>query len=309
MRKWAWAAFWLLGFTWGSSFMLIRIGVQEINPFQLVFIRVGIAAVGLLAICWARGLRIPFEREVLFPLILIGLGNTAIPFLLVSWSETVIESSLASILQSTTSLFALVIAHFAFEDERMSPQRVIGILAGFFGVMILFSGGIERGQLLTSSVLGMLGMVLSSLFYATFTTYSRAVIQRQINPMVVAAVAMSSAAIAMGVATFVSPLLGGPAPVSLFNTSPGVTASVLILGFFNTFLAYAMFYLIINQLGAARTAMVTYVVPFVGLALGVIFLDEPLSWSLIAGAALIVGGIGIVNLPVRRKPKVAVAGD
>jgi drug/metabolite transporter (DMT)-like permease len=304
MRKGAWVGFWTLGLLWGSSFMLIRISVQEVNPFQLVFTRVGIAAVGLLALQLLRGKRIPTDVRALVPLVIIGIGNTAIPFLLISWGETIIESSMASILQSTASLFTLIVAHFFFEDERMSSQRVGGMLAGFLGVVVLFSANIEGGRVLLTGVLGQLAIVVASMFYATFTTYSRTVLQRQkVEPMTVAAVSMASAAVVMGTATFISPLVGGPSPVWLTDVSRTAATALIALSVFNTLAAYGIFYFIVASLGASRAAMVTYVVPVVGLILGVVFLNEPLTWHLLVGAALILGGIGIVNLPRTRKQK------
>lgn len=300
MKKWAWTLFWLLGFTWGSSFMFIRIGVREINPFQLVFIRVGIAAVGLMAIIFIRRIPLPSDPNTWMHLAIIGIGNNAIPFLLISWGETHIESSVASILQSTASLFTLVIAHFFFEDERITPQRVGGMMAGFIGVVILFGVNIENGEVLLKGLLGQLAVVGASLFYASFITYSRIMLNnRKVRPMVIAAITMSSAAIVMGTLTFTAPLWGGPPPVSLFDVSSGAARASITLGVFNTLFAYMVFYYIISQLGAARAAMVTYIVPVVGLVLGIIFLGEPLGWNLVVGAAFIMGGIGIVNLPRR----------
>jgi len=301
MKKGVWLAFWILGATWGSSFMLIRIGVQEINPFELVFIRVGIAAVGLLLILRWRGIAIPTERSVLLPLIVIGIGNPAIPFLLISWGEQSIHSSVASILQSTASLFTLVIAHFFFADERLSLQRVGGMVVGFMGVIVLFSANIEGGKVLIDGILGQLAIVVASLFYATFITYSRVMLQgKRVPPLVVAAITMSSATIVMGIAMFISPLFGGPAPVWLGDVSRKSAAAAVTLGLFNTLFAYTLFYTIVSNLGAARAAMVTYVVPVVGLVLGIVFLSEPFSVYLISGAALIVGGIAVVNLPLNK---------
>ncbi|MEL6269964.1 MAG: DMT family transporter [Chloroflexota bacterium] len=300
MRKWAWIAFWVLGLTWGSSFMLIRISVQEINPFELVFIRVGIAAAGLLALARFQNIAIPSERRVLIPLLLIGIGNPALPFLLISWGETVIHSSTASILQSTTSLFTLVIAHFFFEDERMSPQRVGGMTLGFIGVVILFSSNVDGGRVLLDSLLGQLAVVGASLSYAVTVTYSKIQLKgKGVKPLAVATVSMISATVIMGIATFAAPLLGGPSPVWLTDVSTGAAASAIVLGVFNTLFAYAIFYFVIGSLGAARASMVTYVVPVVGLILGIVFLGEPFTANLFWGAVLIMAGIGFVNIPER----------
>lgn len=296
-----WASFWLLGLIWGSSFLLIRIGVEEVNEFQVVFIRTGIAAIGLNLVLLLRGKRLPKDWESLRSLILIGLGNTAIPFVLITWGEKTVESGLASVLQATASLFALVIAHFAFRDERINPQKIAGILLGFAGVTLLASRSWSDGQVATGDLIGQLAIVLASLFYGTFTVYSRKACT-SIEPIVVSAGAMTTAAIAAGILTFAAPLFGGPSPTPLGDLSGNVLFAVLMLGFVNTFIAYLIFYSLIPVIGAARTTMVTYVVPPVGLILGVIFLNEVLDIRLVLGAVLIFMGIGVVNWRFRRTP-------
>jgi drug/metabolite transporter (DMT)-like permease len=307
MKRWAWIAFWILGVTWGSSFLLIKISVEVIPPAQVVFIRTAIAGVGLMLLALARGLKFPSNWSNLFPLILIGIGNTAIPFLLITWGETAIDSSVASILQATASLFTLVIAHFFFADERMTPQRIGGMILGFLGVIVLFAPSIRGSGIAIAVILGQLAIVLASLFYAMFTTYSRVVLNgRGIAPLVVAAVSQSSAAVIMGVITFLSPLFGGSTPVSLLEIPREVSIAVIVLGIFNTCFAYALFYSVVSILGAARASMVTYVVPVVGLVLGIVFLDEPLTWALGIGALLVFAGIGVVNLRLGRTKPVEV---
>ncbi|NDJ60489.1 MAG: EamA family transporter [Chloroflexi bacterium] len=296
MRKWA--AFWLLGVIWGSSFMLIRVGVEELSPFQLVFIRTGIAAVGMNILLLTQRKHLPLQWRRLVPLALIGIGNTAIPFTLISVGEQTVESGLAAVLQSTTSLFALVIAHFALADERITPQKVVGLLVGFFGIVVLASRSWVDGQIVTSSLFGQLAIVAASLFYASFTTYSRRNVSGHYEPLVVAAGAMTFAAIFSGIGTIAAPYLGGQAAMPLSEVRSDIVLAAFGLGFVNTFIAYLLFYWIVPQLGAARTTMVTYVVPPVGLILGVVFLNEVLDARLLIGAAMIFAGIGFVNLPI-----------
>ncbi len=298
MRKWA--GFWLLGLIWGSSFLLIRISVEELNQFQIVFIRTGIAAIGLNAILLLRGKRLPTDWRSLRSLILIGLGNTTIPFILITWGEKTVESGLASVLQSTASLFTLVIAHFAFTDERINAQKILGIATGFAGVLLLASRSWGEGQVITGDLLGQLAIVVASLFYGMFTVYSRKVCYN-LEPITVSAGAMTTAAIASGILTFASPLFGGPAPTPLGELSSNVLFSVLLLGVLNTFIAYLIYYSLVQGLGAARTSMVTYVVPPVGLMLGVIFLNEVLDARLLVGALIIFLGIAIVNIRLRKE--------
>ena len=296
-----WASFWLVGLIWGSSFLLIRISVEELSQFQIVFIRTGIAAVGMNLVLLLRGKRLPTDWRSVRSLIMVGLGNTAIPFVLITWGEKTVESGLAAVLQATASLFTLVIAHFAFTDERINLQKIVGIGAGFIGVTLLASRSWGEGQVITGDLLGQGAIVLASLFYATFTVYSRKVCSN-LEPIIISAGAMTTAAIASGILTYAAPLFGGPAPTPLNALSSNVLLSVLVLGFVNTFIAYLMFYSLVQTIGAARTSMVTYVVPPVGLILGVIFLNEILDARLLIGALIIFAGIGIVNWRFRRTP-------
>jgi drug/metabolite transporter (DMT)-like permease len=297
-KKQAWASFWALGLIWGSSFLFIRVSVQQITPFQLVFIRTGIAAIGLTLIVYLRGKRFPRDWKSIRDIIFLGIVNTVLPFALISWSETRIESGLAAVLQGTAALFTLVIAHFAFADERINMRKLIGLGLGFLGVVILASRSLQEGAAVHSDLLGQLAMGAASFCYAIGGTYSRKAIQSRLEPIVVAAGAMTTAAIASGIIAYAAPLFGGQPPAALASLQRDVLLSALVLGFFNTMLAYTMFYSIVQALGAARTSMVTYIIPVVGLVLGWLFLSEQVDIRLVLGAILIIGGIGIVNLRI-----------
>lgn len=298
-----WVAFWVLGLVWGSSFLLIRVGVEAIHPFYIVFIRTGIAAVGLFLVIIARHRPIPRDWNTIKPLLVLGIGNTAVPFTLISLGEQNIDSGLASVLQATAALFGLIIAHFALNDERITTQKLGGLIIGFVGVLVLASRNWQDGQILTGGLLGQLAIVVASLFYASFTTYSRKVVSNKVEPMVIAAFAMMTAAIAELILIIVAPLAGYEVPGFPTSLSANVLLSVLLLGFLNTFFAYMLFYYIVRELGAARSQMVTYVVPAVGLVLGVLLLNEKMDIRLIIGATLIFAGIGIVNLKIFRREK------
>lgn len=297
--KQAWLGFWILALIWGSSYLFIRIGVEQLPPLQLVFIRTGIAALGLNLVIAAQGKRLPTDRRGLGALLFLGVVNTVFPFALITWGEQHIESGLASVLQGTTALFALVIAHFTFADERISWQKVIGLLIGFLGVVVLASrseGATVSNQSASLHLLGQLAIVGSSLCYAIGGAYSRKAMQNRLEPLVVAAGAMTVAAVITGAMAYLAPVWGGMAPVPLAQLHFNTLGAVLMLGVVNTFVAYLVFYSLIAALGAARTAMITYVLPVVGLLLGAIFLREPVDLRLLVGAVLIIGSIGIVNL-------------
>ncbi len=299
-NKQAWIGFWILALIWGSSFLFIRIGVEQLPPFQLVFIRTAIAAIGLNIVVILRGKRLPKDWRSIADLLFLGIVNTVFPFALINWGETHIESGLASVLQGTAALFTLVVAHFAFADERITLRKIAGLLIGFLGVVVLASrstsGGTQADA--TLHLLGQLAIVAASLCYAIGGTSSRKTIQNRLEPIVVAAGAMTVAAIITGIITFVQPMVGGAPPVQLTQLTPRVLFAILALGLLNTFVAYLIFYSLISTLGAARTSMITYVIPVVGLVLGAVFLGEQVDIRLIIGAAMILGSIGIVNLNV-----------
>lgn len=299
--KQAWVGFWVLALIWGSSYLFIRMGVEQMTPFQLVFIRTGIAALGLNLVIYMQGKRLPTDGRSVRDLLFLGIVNTVFPFALITWGEQHIESGLASVLQGTTALFSLVITHFAFVDERITWRKVVGLLIGFLGVVVLASrsGGADvtnRSAFL--HLLGQLAIVGSSLCYATGGAYSRKAMQNRLEPLVVSAGAMTVAAVITGVIAYLTPLWGGAAPVPWADLTARVLGAVLVLGVANTFVAYLLFYPLIAALGASRTAMITYVLPVVGLLLGALFLREPVDSRLLIGALLIIGSIGMVNLNV-----------
>lgn len=308
MRKWA--AFWLVALIWGSSFLLIRIGVEELSPFQVVFIRTGIAAVGLNIVLLLLKKRLPLDWKRVFPLIVIGIGNTTIPFALITWGEKSIDSGLAAVLQSSAAFFTMLLAHFAFTDEKLNLKKIAGLLLGFIGVVVLSSRSWASGSLVINELTGALAIVLASLFYGIFTIYSRKQISARYEPVVVAAGAMTFAAISSGLLMILAPSFNGQPATMLVDVSSDVLIAITLLGLLNTFVAYLMFYWVVQQLGAGRASMVTYVVPAVGLILGVIVLSEPLDWHILLGAALIFSGITVVNISVTALRRMASrAGD
>lgn len=301
-NKQAWLGFWLLALIWGSSYFFIRIGVEQLPPFQLVFLRTAMAAVGLNIVIYTRGKRLPTDWLGIRALLFLGVVNTVIPFFLISWGEVRIESSLASVLQGTAALFTLIVAHFLFADERITWRKLIGLLIGFGGVVILAgrsNSGVITAISTTMHLLGQLAIVGASCCYALGNTFGRKIMQNRLEPIVTAGGAMTVAAIVTGIIAYGGPLLGGTAPVALTALTPRVLGATLTLGVLNTFVAYLIYYSLIAALGSARTSMITYVMPVVGILLGAIFLHEPLDARLIIAAILIIGSIGIVNLRLR----------
>jgi drug/metabolite transporter (DMT)-like permease len=276
----------ILGGIWGTSFLFIKIVVGEVPPMTLVAGRLGLASLAMWTFLRLRGVPFPRERRLWGIFAVTGLLNGALPFSLISWGEQYIPSGLAALLQSTTPIFTIILAHFLTHDERFTAKKVLGIVLGFVGVGLLMwpelSGGMQ------ASVWGQLAIVGSSISYAIASIFARQRLHGQ-PPLVSAAGQFT-----MG---FVYIL-----PLSLlierpFNLSPSWTAiaSWVTLALLGTTVAYAIYYTLLQRTSATFTTTVTYIVPINGLILGALILSEPLHPGLFISLGLILSGVLLVR--------------
>ena len=301
MKLKEWGAFALLGLIWGSSFLWIKIAVAETGPFLLVTFRLLFGLAGLLVVMALQRQAWPRDRRVLLAFVFMGLVNTALPFTLITWGETLIDSSLASILNGTVPLFTIVIAHFWLQDEKITLPRLGGLFVGFIGIVVLVSRDLGPNAL-AGNVWGQVAVIAAAVSYATAITFSRKHLRGQ-QPVLQSTMVMLIASSMMVVTT---PIV--EQPLDLPNTGLGWFA-IVWLGLLGTCAAYLLFFYLINAWGPTRASLVTYVFPVVGLVLGIVFLNEPADWRLLAGSALIVAGILVVNLRLRPRARAAaVAG-
>lgn len=289
MKAKHWLVFLLLGAIWGSSFMWIKIAVQEVGPVTLVAFR---AVLGLLlgiAVILIQRTKLPRTFSAWMPLLVLGLTNIAIPFFLISWGEQSIDSAVASILDATVPLFTILIAHFLLPDDKMTLPKVLGLIVGFAGIIVLMSKDMNVSH---NSLLGQVAVIVASLFYAISSVYARRVtedtpgILRSAGPLV-------SASAVMWMGTF---LFEGPVHVPQL----GITwVALLFLGVLGSGVAFVMAYYLIHEIGPTRTTMVTYLFPLGGVILGVTFLNEQLTWHVIVGALLILASLAIANMKTK----------
>ncbi len=291
-----WLMFWVLGLIWGSSFLLIKVGVEDLGPLLLVSARIGIAALFMAAFLRLSGRHWPRQRREIAALIYVGVMNTALPFTLITWGEQRIDSGLATVLNATVPLFTLVFAHLALADERITPPKVAGLLVGFVGVAILAGRDAESSS--PNALSGQVAVLAASASYATSAVVIRRFLRR-VDPFVIAGGSLMVGAVTILAITLVTrPSMAGDLHVQ-------AVLAVLTLAVLNTVLAYFLFYHLIDIWGATRTTLVTYVMPPLGVTLGALFLDEAVDWKIVVGAALILGGIVVVNLHRRRPAPVA----
>ncbi len=282
-----WALFLALSALWGSSFMWIKIAVGDVGPLVLVAWRLLFGSMGMLVVLWVRRLDLPQGRRTWINLVLLGLINTALPFVLISWGELTVDSAVASVLNSTVPLFTLLIAHFALDDDRMSLGRVFGLLLGFSGVLILMSRDLREWEA-SVNLLGQLAILTAALAYAVGGVFARLTMQ-DVNPLLQAFLPMAAADLTIWPLA-VSFETGGLLPSNLLTW-----IALIWLGLLGSCLAYILYFTLLHRIGPTRATTVTYLIALVGVALGVMFLNERLDWRLAMGAALVVSGIALVN--------------
>jgi drug/metabolite transporter (DMT)-like permease len=288
MKYKVWLAFCALGLIWGTSFLWIKIAVSEAGPFTVVGLRILFGLLGLLAVIAVQRPALPRDRRRLLAYVFMGVFNTGLPFLLITWGETSIPSGVAAILDATVPLFTIIIAHFWLHDEKITTSRLGGLLVGFAGIVVLVSGDLRLSSL-SANIWGQLAVVGAAISYAMGITFARRHLRNE-PPLIQSAAMMLIADSLVWAASF-----GTGQPFAPPHSALAWFA-LLWLGLLGTCVAYLLYFFIINEWGPTRASLVTYILPVVGLALGVLFLHEKADWPLLAGSALIVGGIGIVNL-------------
>jgi drug/metabolite transporter (DMT)-like permease len=276
----------ILGTIWGTSFLFIKIIVSEVPPMTLVAGRLGVAALLMWVILRLRQTPRRRDDKLWRTFAVVGLLNGALPYYLISWGEQYIPSGWAALLQATTPLFTILLAHVITDDDRITGPKIAGVILGFAGVGILMWPELQSG--IGAPVLGMLAIVGASLSYAFASIYARSRLSDQ-SPMVAAAGQFT-----MGFAYILPLALAIESPWTL---TPSVKAilSWAALAIFGTVIAYTIYYELLRRTNATFTTMVTYIVPINGLLLGALILDEPLSPSLLLSLGLVLGGVLLVR--------------
>lgn len=294
MKTKHWIAFITLGLIWSSSFLWIKIGVQEIGPMALVAFRVlfGLLTAGAIAIY--QKVTWPRDWKTWGVYAILGPTSIAIPVFLISWGEQTIDSAVASVLNATTPLFTIIIAHYWLHDDKMTVPKVLGLLIGFGGIVLLFSEDLLASKHL--NVIGQLAVVLASLFYAWSVVYGRKYTQhvtgtalRGVLPLITATAFMWA----------IAPIAEKP---FLIPTLPITWIATLWLGVLGSGFATILLYYLLHEIGPTRTSLVTYIFPVGGVILGVLFLDEQISWQLLTGSAIIIASLAVVNYKPRTSP-------
>ena len=266
----------LLGAIWGGSFLLMRIAAPEFGPWALVEVRLLFGAMVLLPFIYRARRQLEGRWPALF---LIGMVNSAIPFLLFAWATAIAPAGIAAIANSTTALFAAVFAGWMFGD-RLGPRRTIGLVAGMAGVVVMIgmpAAGVPTGW-------AAMAATIAALCYGLAGNLVRKYLAG-LPPIALGGATLSCSAIVL-------------LPLSIIywpETSVSMTAwvSAVILGVVCTGIAYAFLFRLLDRIGATRTATVTYLVPFFGVGWAWAVLGEPLTLPMLMAGLLILGGVAL----------------
>ena len=276
----------LLGMLWGSSYLFIKVIVAEVPVATLVTGRLALSAIILWILLLSTRRRVPQGWSLWRNYAVMGLLNGTVPYVLISWGEQYIPSSLAALLQATMPLFTVLLAALTASDEGLKVSKVAGVVVGFVGVGILMLPDLRQG--FQVSIFGQLAIVASSLSYAGAGIFARRYLRSQ-SPL-----ASTAGQLTMG-ALFTLPLsLVLDWPLSLSPSLPAI-ASWLALSILGTVVAYVIYYTLIERTSATFVSTVTYIIPINGLILGALVLGEAITLGVLASSALILLGVLLVR--------------
>jgi drug/metabolite transporter (DMT)-like permease len=282
----AWAMMALLGVIWGGSFTANHAALAEVPVLTAVAFRIGGAAICLWLVIAARQLPVPFTPRSLAIFATLGVLNNVLPFCLIVWGQSHIASGLAAILNATTAIVTVALATMFFPDERLTPQKAVGVALGLFGVIVIIGpsalGGFSLGSLGQIAVLG------ATVCYAASGVFARRHLTG-LRPEVSAAGMLTAASIIM------IPLALWHDGAPTWHYRPETWVALAYLAVISTAVAYMLYYTVLRMAGAGNVSLVTLMVPPVSVVLGALLFDEALKPSAYVGFILLACGLMIID--------------
>lgn len=283
-----WLMLTLLSVIWGGSFFFTGIAVRELPPFTIVAARVGLAALALLVGLRIAGISMPRAPKSWLAFFGMGLLNNMIPFSLIVWGQGHIASGLASILNATTPLFGVVVAHLLTRDEKMTGGRLAGTIVGFAGVALMIGPSALSG--IGAHLIAELAVLGAALSYSFAGVYGRRFKAMGINPIVTATGQISASAVLM-----IPIALVVERPWTLAAPGMPTMAALVAIALISTALAYIIFFRILASAGATNLMLVTFLIPVSAILLGWLFLGEVLAPQHFIGMATVVAGLILID--------------
>jgi drug/metabolite transporter (DMT)-like permease len=285
-----WALLLALSILWGGSFFFVRVALDGLPPLTLVLARVGIGGAVLFAVLKAMGQVLPRQREVWMTLAVMALLNNLIPFSLIFWGQTAIPAGLAAILNATTPLFSVIVMHLFTTDEKATPNKIVGVLTGFAGVVLLVGPAAFGSP--DTPLWALLACLAAALSYALSGLWGRRIKPLGITPVFTAWGQLTVTTLVM---IPVVAIVDRPWTLAM----PGWPSILAVLGLavLSTALAYIIFFRILDSAGPTNLLLVTFLIPVSAILLASLFLGERLAWTHFAGMALI--GVGLAAIDGR----------
>jgi drug/metabolite transporter (DMT)-like permease len=296
-----WGLIAILTLLWGGAFYMIEVGLRSFPPITLVFIRMAFAVPPMWIAMRFMGERLPTDMRIWALLAVVGAFNCALPFTLFFWGQQYLDSGYASILNATTPLWGVITAHFMTADEKATPSRIVGVLVGLAGIMVMVGPEAMKG--VSDNLLAQLACLISTVFYSLAAIFGRRLSQTSLTPMAVATGQTMTAALMM-----VPIMLVIDQPWTMSTPRLDSVLAGLAIALISTALAYVLYFRLIDRSGASNAQLVAFLMPILAVALGVAFLNESLSSGQVAGAVLIAFGLAIIDgrLFARLAPRRAV---
>ena len=288
MNRSDWATLLILAVTWGAAFMFIGVAVREVAPLTYVWLRVTIAAAAMWAwVAWRRE-SAGLPRGIWGAILFLALFTNVVPFILFGWGQTHIASGLASILNATTPIWGVVVAHFFTVDEKVSPRKMAGVGLGFAGVAMMIGPALLHD--IGSNALAQLACIAAALCYALAGVYARRFRKMGVSPVAVTTGQLTASALVMlPLALIVDRPWAMPMP------SYQAIVAVIVLGVVSSAFGYVLYFRLIDRAGATNALLVTLLVPPVAILMGALFLSEIIGWRDIAGLGLIALGLAAID--------------
>jgi len=282
-----WLLLLVLGLIWGTSYAFIKLGVQTLPTFTLIASRLGIGLVLLASVVVVAREKLPRDPRTYVHLLVMGVINIVIPFTLITTAERSVDSALAAILNGAVPLVVIVVAAFFLHDEPITVNRLVGLLIGYAGVIVLVSRGLTTLGT-ADSFAGEVALLGSTLAYGIGAVYSRRN-TRGLRPLIPALFQVGFAFVIVTILAFV---LESPLSVS-WNTDALV--AVLWLGLLGSGIAYILNFRLLGRIGATRTSLLAYLLPVVGIVSGALMFGETVDARVVVGTGLVIAGVALVN--------------
>ena len=282
----AWIMLFALALSWGMTFFLVEILLDEMTPFQIIFHRVGLAAIAMLIFIRLRGKKLPCDAKSWFALAVMGFFNNALPFSAIAYAQVYITGGLASILNTTTALFGVIVSGLLLKDERTTLAKFVGVGIGITGVVIIM--GFEHLAQLSLANIGQMLMILAAISYALSGVWGKLKLGGT-DPEITATGMLIGSTVIMFVITTATEGL------PFVALSGGAIAAIITSAVLCTGVAYILYFSILAEAGASNVMLVTIMIPPIALTLDAVGLGEWVSIQELIGFIVISAGLLVIS--------------